>query len=144
VNGGDTLNLYLGQTFYGVFMEVKTRIKEICMEIRELLTTIESHLGDPPDVTADQKPDVTADQKPDVTADQKPDVTADQKMDMNDEDPLVAVCNHCLRAGCWQGTMRCEKHMTARSMLLPMSILRNFAYENELFWEKSRINKRNL
>jgi hypothetical protein len=53
---------------------------------------------------------------------------------MTDE-KLIAVCDHCWRASCWQGVAMCEEWPHTLPTRAPISQLRRLKLENESFWK---------
>lgn len=52
------------------------------------------------------------------------------------DDRLVAVCDSCLRASCWQGEFSCERYRTAGMKLVARSELTALAIEAEHYWDR--------
>jgi hypothetical protein len=48
----------------------------------------------------------------------------------------VTVCDACLRASCWQGTLFCDEYLTAGTRLIDVKVLRELALENPEWWER--------
>lgn len=50
-------------------------------------------------------------------------------------DRLVAVCDKCLQAPCWQGIFMCDEARTAGVVTKPISELRKLGREHPSYWE---------
>jgi hypothetical protein len=48
---------------------------------------------------------------------------------------LVAVCDHCQRASCWQGKFMCDASRYAGTYNMPIDELKKLKLENPSYWE---------
>jgi hypothetical protein len=53
---------------------------------------------------------------------------------MKDE-KMVTVCDKCQRAACWQGLFYCDDYVSAGTVDLPVSRLRELDLEHPDYWE---------
>jgi hypothetical protein len=50
----------------------------------------------------------------------------------------VTVCDACLRASCWQGTLFCDEALNAGTRLVDVKVLGELDLEHPEYWEKNR------
>ena len=49
----------------------------------------------------------------------------------------VVVCDHCLRASCWQGIFYCDKYKTAGTTEKTVAELRALKREHPSYWKET-------
>jgi hypothetical protein len=56
-----------------------------------------------------------------------------------DDNHLVTVCDHCLKASCWQGEWMCDKAVNAGIKEIPVDELVKLGLEHPSYWVKDFI-----